>query len=46
MALKFYDSVAKGLNLKFRKFWGIIPAFVEFTGEKLLGGPFASPRHE
>ena len=35
MALKFYTSVAKGLKLKFRKFKGLIPKFVEVTGEKL-----------
>ena len=36
MRLKFYTSVAKGLKLKVRKFWGIIPAFVEVTGGKML----------
>ena len=36
MRLKFYISVAKGLKLKVRKFWGIIPAFVEVTGGKML----------
>ena len=39
-ALKFYTSVAKGLQLKVRKFLGLIPTFVEVTGEKLVGGPF------
>ena len=38
--LKFYASVAKGLNLKVRKFWGLIPTFVEVTGENLAGRPF------
>ena len=38
--LKFYTSVAKGLKLKVRKFWWIIPTFVEITGEKLVGGLF------
>ena len=38
--LKFYTSVAKGLKLKVRKFWGLIPTFIEVTGEKLVGGPF------
>ena len=33
MALKFYTSVAKGLKLKFRKFWGLILKFVEVTEE-------------
>ena len=36
-SLKFYTSVAKGLKLKVRKFWGLIPTFVEVTGEKLAG---------
>ena len=45
--LKFYTSVEKGLKLKVRKFWGIIPTFVEVTGEKLIGGGlFAHPRPE
>ena len=30
--------VAKGLTLKVKKFWGLIPTFVEVTGEKLVGG--------
>ena len=29
--------MAKGLKLKVRNFWGLIPAFVEVTGEKLVG---------
>ena len=41
--LKFYTSMAKGLKLKVRKFWGLIPTFVEVKGEKLVGGLFASP---
>ena len=36
MALKFYTSVAKSLKLKVRKIWGLIPTFVEVTGEKLV----------
>ena len=36
--LKFYTSVAKGLKLKVRKFWGLIPMFAEVTGEKLVRG--------
>ena len=39
--MKFYTSVAKGLKLKVRKFWEIIPTFVEVTGKKLEGGLFA-----
>ena len=41
--LKFYTSVAKGLKLKGRTFWGLIPTFVEFTGKKLVGRPFWLP---
>ena len=44
--LKFYTSVAKGLKLKVRKFWGLIPTFVEVTGGKLVGGPFCPPHPE
>ena len=32
MALKFYATVGKGLKLKARKCWGLIPTFVEVTG--------------
>ena len=38
MALKFYTSVAKGLKLIVKKFWELIPTFVEVTGEKLVRG--------
>ena len=38
-----YTSVEKGLKLKVRKFWGLIPTFVEVTGEKLVGEIFATP---
>ena len=37
--LKFYTSVAKWLKVKVRMFWGLIPTFVEVTGEKLVGSP-------
>ena len=37
MALKFYISVEKELKLKVRKFWALIPTFVEVTGNKLEG---------
>ena len=44
MNLKFYTSVAKGLKLKVRMFWGLIPKFVEVTGRKLVEGtPFWLP---
>ena len=36
----FYTSVAKGLKITVRKFEGLIPTFVEVTGEKLAVGPF------
>ena len=47
MNLKFYTSVAKGLKLKVRKIWGLIPTFVEVTKGKLVegveGGGWHSP---
>ena len=43
IALKFYASVAKGLKLKVKRFWGIIATFVEVTGETMVGGHFAPP---
>ena len=43
MVLKFDTSVVKGLKLKIRQFWGLIPTFVEVTGKKLVGGSFYSP---
>ena len=41
--LKLYTSQSKRLKLKIRMFWGLILTFVEVTGEKLVGGPFAPP---
>ena len=41
--MKLYTSEAKRLKLKVRKFWGLIPMFVEVTGEKLVGGAFLPP---
>ena len=41
--LKFCTSQSKGLKLKVRKFWGLIPTFVKTIGEKLVGGLFAPP---
>ena len=40
--LKFPTSVAKGLKLIVRKFWGLNPTFVEVTGKKTgrREGPF------
>ena len=43
MALKFCTSVAKELKLKVRKFWELIPTFVEIIDEKLVGGLFGPP---
>ena len=37
MALNIYTSVTKGSNLKVRKLCGLIPAFVEVKGGKLIG---------
>ena len=36
--LTFYTSMAKGLKLKVRNFWMLIPTFAEVTEEKLVGG--------
>ena len=40
MALKFNSNVAEKLKLKVRKFWEVIPIFVEVIREKLIGGLF------
>ena len=40
MALKFYINVTKGLKLKTRTFWGLIPIFVKVTRKKTGRGPF------
>ena len=49
IALKFYASVAKGLKVKVKRFWGIIATFVEVTGETMVGGilrpPPLNPHH-
>ena len=45
MILKFYTSVAKGLKLEVRKFWGLIPAFVVVTGKKTDRGAFLPVFH-
>ena len=41
--LDILQQRGKGLILKVRKSWGLIPTFVEVTGEKLVGGPFCLP---
>ena len=43
MTLKLYTNVRKGLKLKVRKFWELIPTFAEVIEEKLVGGLFAPP---
>ena len=45
MPLKFRISLEKGLRLKVRKFWRLIPTLVEVTGEKLIGGLLHTPQH-
>ena len=40
MVLKFYTSITKGLKLKARKLWRLIPMFVEVSRETLA---FLSP---
>ena len=37
MAVKFSTNVTEGLKLKVRKFWWLIPTFVEVEREKLVG---------
>ena len=46
MVLKLYISVAKESKLKVRTFWRVIPTFLEFTVEKLVGEPFWSTHPE
>ena len=36
--LKLYTSVAKGVKLKVRQFFVLIPTFAKVTKEKLVGG--------
>ena len=40
MALTFYASVEKGLKLRYRKFWRLVPMFVKVTGGKMVGESF------
>ena len=35
--LKIYTILTRRLKLKVRTFWGLISAFVEVTGKKLVG---------
>ena len=41
--LKFYTSLSKGLKLKVRNFGGLVPTFIEVTGEKLVAGGLFYP---
>ena len=41
--MTFYSSVTKGLELKVRKFQGIIPTFGEVAGKKLEDEGFLPP---
>ena len=43
IALKFYTSVAIGLEVKCSKFLGLIATFVVVAEEKLVKKPFCSP---
>ena len=43
ITLKCYISVAKGLKLKFRKFWRLITTFGEASGEKSWHGGILLP---
>ena len=46
MALKLYTNVTKWLKLKVKKFCGLIPTFVEVTGEKLVGSGALCPNSQ
>ena len=43
MVLTFYKNATKGVKVKVRKCWGLIPKFVEVTREKLVGEAFLLP---
>ena len=36
--LEILHKCGKRVETKSEKFWGVIPTFVEITGEKLVGG--------
>ena len=38
MALKFNSKLTERLKLKFKKFWELIPIYLEVIREKLVGG--------
>ena len=41
MILKFHKNMAKGLKLKVISFGGLIPTFVEGSGERIVGEAFS-----
>ena len=43
MNLKFENQYGKRVKIKSMKVLGLIPTFVEVTGEKLVGGTFLPP---
>lgn len=43
IVLKFSPNLRKGLKLKLKTFWGLIPTFVEVTSKTQVGGLFACP---
>ena len=45
MALKFYNSVTRGLKLKVAKFWGLISMSVEVKRKNPLGTFSTLPPH-
>ena len=46
MALRFCTIVAKELKLKVKRLCGLILAYVEVAGEKVVGGAFLHPHPE
>ena len=44
MALKIFNSVAKRIKVKVRKFFGLTPTFAEVTGEKVGRGDMVKPK--
>ena len=45
MALKIFNSVAKRIKVKVRKFFGLTPTFAEVTGEKVARGDMVKPKN-
>ena len=42
-SLKILNQRGERVKTKGRQLWGVIPMFVEVTGEKLVGGLFSPP---